>query len=138
MLKSLSGRPLGLLLLLVSLTGCSSPEVKEPPFPASLPPSWTRGAVQPLGSAQFPPIVRAAGLDHAWQTEYRGAGNAVAKVEAYALRNSAQGLDLVQRWKPERDNAQFYTDHYLLNVAWTGAKHDELASLVRSLPKALP
>jgi hypothetical protein len=56
-------------------------------------------------------------------------------VDAYAVLTSTQGLDLVQRWRPERDNAQFYTDHYLLNVAWQQAKHDELAALVRSLPK---
>ena len=128
---------IGWLAAVLLMAGCGGQEAKEPAFPASIAPAWTRGAVQPIASGQLPAIVSAAGLVHGWQTEYR-AGVAVAKVEAYALRNSAQGLDLVQRWKPQRDNAQFYTEHYLINIAWSGTKHDELAALVRSLPKALP
>jgi hypothetical protein len=84
---------------------------------------------------QFPALVRSAGITQGWQTEYRTADGAVARVDAYALRSNTQGLDLVQRWRAEPNNAQFYTDHYLLNVAWQKAKHDELATLVRSLPK---
>ncbi len=88
-----------------------------------------------MDASQFPPLVRSARIEHGWHTEYRSSDGAVAQVEAYAIRSSTQGLDLVQRWKPERDNAQFYTEHYLLNVEWTQAKHDELAALVRTLPK---
>jgi hypothetical protein len=91
--------------------------------------------VHTVDAAQFPALVRSAGLKQGWQTEYRAADGATARVDAYAIGGSAVGLDLVQRWRPERDNAQFYTDHFLLNVAWQKAQHDELASLVRSLPK---
>ena len=79
-------------------------------------------------------------LDHLWipvQKSWRlnerfyGALQGLNKDETIAK----YGIDLVQKWRPERDNAQFYTDHFLLNVAWQQARHDELASLVRSLPK---
>lgn len=125
----------GLLLAATLLLSCSGTRSKEPTFPATVPPNWTRSTVHPMDPSQFPPIVRDAGIKQAWQTEYRAADGAVARVDAYAIRYSAQGLDLVQRWRPERDNAQFYTEHFLLNITWQQAKHDELASLVRSLPK---
>jgi len=41
------------------------------------------------------------------------------------------------RWRTDRNNTQFYTDHFWLNVAWQKARHDELVSLVRSLPKMI-
>jgi hypothetical protein len=88
-----------------------------------------------MDESQFPALIRSSGIGRGWQTEYRGADGAVARVDAYAIRSNSQGLDLVQKWRAERDNAQFYTDHFLLNIAWRQAKHDELASLVRSLPK---
>jgi hypothetical protein len=88
-----------------------------------------------LDAAQFPRVVRENGIDKGWEAEYRAADGAVAVVDVYAVPSSAQSLDMVQRWRPERNNAQFPTEHFLLNVAWQGASHDELASLVRSLPK---
>jgi hypothetical protein len=125
-----------LLSLALLLAGCSgAPTAKAPAFPEKVDPGWTRSAVQPIDTAKFPPIIQSAGIKQGWQTEYKNAGGAVARVDAYAVRSNTQGLDLVQRWRPERDNAQFYTEHYLLNIAWQGANHDELASLVRSLPK---
>jgi hypothetical protein len=108
---------------------------KEPVFPESIPPGWTRSAVHTLNAAQFPKVVRDSGIQKAWEAEYHTTDGAVAVADVYAVQSNTQGLDLVQRWRPERNNAQFYTDHFLLNVAWQGAKHDELASLVRSLPK---
>jgi len=125
------------LLLAVVMLGCGASKSKEPVFPATVPPGWTRSAVQAMDAAQFPQLIRSAGIEHGWQTEYRTTGGAVARVDAYAIRSNTQGLDLVQRWRPERDNAQFYTDHFVLNVAWQQAKHDELASLVRLLPKMI-
>ncbi len=122
------------LWLAVVLVGCGS-GTKEPVFPATVAPGWTRAAVRPIEASQFPPLIQSAGIKKGWQTEYRAQDGAVARVDAYAIASSANGLDLVQRWRPERDNAQFYTDHFLLNVAWQQAKHDELAALVRSLPK---
>jgi hypothetical protein len=124
-----------ILLLSVMLLGCGSWVTKEPAFPAKVAPGWTRSAIHSIEATQFPPQIRSAGITQGWQTEYRAADGAVARVDAYAVRSNSQGLDLVQRWRPERNNAQFYTDHYLLNVAWQQANHDELASLVRSLPK---
>ena len=91
--------------------------------------------MRPLDKAQFPSLLRNRGIDRGWETEYRAADGAVAVIDAYALQSNEQGLDLVQKWRAERNHAQFYTDHFLLNVAWQQAKHDELASLVRSLPK---
>jgi hypothetical protein len=123
-----------LLLLTVMLVGCGG-VAKEPVFPETVAPGWTRSAVKTMDAASFPALLRAAGIKKGWETEYRTAGGAVAKVDAYAIQSNTQGLDLVQRWRPERDNAQFYTDHFLLTVAWQKAQHDELASLVRSLPK---
>ena len=123
-----------LVVLAVMLLGCGRAP-KEPVFPESIAPGWIRGLVHPMDSAQIPPLIRNSGIERAWQTEYRAADGAVARVNAYAVRSNTQGLDLVQKWRPERDNAQFYTDHFLLNVAWQQAKHDELATLVRSLPK---
>jgi hypothetical protein len=125
------------LVLAVVLMGCGGARTKEPAFPATVAPGWTRSAVHSINASQFPPIIRDAGIKQAWQTEFRAPDGATARVDAYAIHSSTQGLDLVQRWRPERDNAQFYTDHFLLNVAWQQAKHDELASLVRSLPKLI-
>ena len=125
------------LSLALLLPGCGGAGSREPLFPASVAPGWTRSEVHPVEASRFPPLVRSAGIDRGWQTEYRSSDGGVARVDAYAVRSNTQGLDLVQRWRPERDNAQFYTDHFLLNVAWQGAKHDELASLVRSLPKMI-
>lgn len=88
-----------------------------------------------MDASQFPSLVRTSGIERGWRTEYRAADGATAVVSVYAVQSNTQGLDLVQKWRPERDNAQFYTDHFLLNIAWRQAKHDELASLVRSLPK---
>ena len=122
------------LILAVLLGGCGG-GTKEPVFPASVAPNWTRSAVHPIDASQFPALIQSAGIKQGWQTEYRAPDGAAARVDVYAIRSNTQGLDLVQRWHPERDNAQFYTDHFLLNVAWQQAKHDELASLVRSLPK---
>lgn len=117
------------------MAGCGGSATKEPVLPANVAPSWTRSAVRPMEALQFPALVQSAGIKQGWQTEYRAADGAVARVDVYALRSSAVGLDLVQKWRPERDNAQFYTEHFLLNVAWQQAQHDELAALVRSLPK---
>ncbi len=122
------------LVLVLMLAGCATGP-KEPAFPATVAGGWTRSAVHPIDAARFPPLIRTAGITQAWQTEYRTSDGATARIDAYAVRSSTQGLDLVQRWRPERDNAQFYTEHYLLNAAWQNAKHDELASLLRSLPK---
>ena len=122
------------VVLCLILTACSKPP-KDPVFPESIAPGWTRAAVKPMDASQFPPLIRKNGIERGWQTEYRASDGAVARVDAYAVRSNTQGLDLVQKWRPERDNAQFYTDHFLLNVAWQQAKHDELAALVRSLPK---
>ena len=127
----------GWVLAAMVLAGCGSSAVKEPAFPASVAPGWTRSDVHKLDASQFPPIIHEAGIQQGWETEYRSPDGAVARVDAYAIRSSANGLDLVQRWRPERDNAQFYTDHFLLNVAWEKAKHDELAELVRTLPKVV-
>jgi len=125
-------------LFALLLIGCSSgSSVKEPSFPEKIAPDWTRSTVQPLDAAKFPPIVQTAKIQRGWQTDYRSGDGATVHVDAYAVRSNTQGLDLVQRWRAQRDNAQFYTDHFLLNVAWHGAKHDELASLVRSLPKLI-
>ena len=124
-----------LLLVALVLTGCAGTVAKEPNFPASVPPGWTRSAVQAIEPAKFPALVQSAGIRQGWQTEYRASDGAVARVDAYAVRSETQGLDLAQRWRSERDNAQFYTEHYLINVAWTQAKHDELVALVRTLPK---
>lgn len=90
-----------------------------------------------LAGSQFPEVLHGSGIDKAWETEYRAADGAIAVVDVYAVRSNTQGLDLVQRWRPERDHARFYTDHFLLNVGWRDAKHDELAALVRSLPKLI-
>ena len=122
---------LPLLLMSCSQTAAT----KEPAFPEKVAPNWTRSAVQPIDPAKFPPIIQSAGIKKGWQTEYQAADGATVRVDAYAIRSNTQGLDLVQRWRPERDNAQFYTDHFLLNAAWQKANHDELAMLVRSLPK---
>jgi hypothetical protein len=124
-----------LLIVAVMLIGCSGSAVKEPIFPETIAPAWTRSSIRSIAASEFPPLIQSAGVQKGWQTEYRAKDGAIARVDAYAIRSNTQGLDLVQRWRPERDNAQFYTDHYLLNVAWQQAKHDELASLVRSLPK---
>jgi hypothetical protein len=124
----------GVLFLAIVLAGCSG-GTKAPVLPADVAPGWTRSEVHAMDASQFPPLIRSAGITQGWQTEYRAHDGAMARVDAYAIRYSAQGLDLVQRWRPERDNAQFYTDHFLLNIAWQNAKHDELAALVRSLPK---
>lgn len=124
-----------ILLIAVLLTGCGGSPAKEPAFPATVAPTWTRVEIHPIQPSQFPPLVQSAGITQGWQTEYQTPGGAIARVDAYAVKSNTQGLDLVQRWRPERNNAQFYTDHYLLNVAWQKAPHDELASLVRSLPK---
>ena len=123
------------LVVALVLAGCGSDRVKEPILPATVAPGWTRSDVRPIAASQFPPILQSAGVNQGWQTDYRAADGAVARVDVYAIKSSANGLDLVQRWRPERDNAQFYTDHFLLNVAWQKAQHDELAALVRSLPK---
>jgi hypothetical protein len=123
-----------LLAVAIILLGCSRGP-KEPVFPESIAPAWTRLAVHSINVSQFPHVIRESGIERGWEVEYRGADGAVAVIDAYAVRSNTQGLDLVQRWRPERNNAQFYTDHFLLNIAWQQAKHDELASLVRSLPK---
>lgn len=123
--------PAAVALLLI---GCGQAPV-EPVLPPGIPPSWTRGPVHALIPDQLPKIIRDARLDRGWETEYRASDGATAVVDVYGLRSSAQGLDLVQRWHPERDQAQFYTEHFLLNIAWQKAPHDELAALVRSLPK---
>jgi len=123
---------LGFVLL---MWGCSGPSAKAPVLPEHVAPSWTRSTVQPIEASQLPMLLQSAGIKQGWKTEYRSAGGALARVETYAIRSNTQGLDLVQRWQPVRDHAQFYTDHYLLNVSWEQAQHDELASLVRSLPK---
>jgi hypothetical protein len=121
-------------LVAVVLLSCNRAP-KEPVFPESIPPGWTRSAVHSLDKAQFPSLLRNSGIERGWETEYHAADGAVAVIDAYAVQSSTQGLDLVQKWRTERNNAQFYTDHFVLNVAWQQAKHDELASLVRSLPK---
>jgi hypothetical protein len=127
-----------LLAVALALAGCSGGSTaKAPAFPEKMEPAWSRSAVQPMDAVKFPAIAKSAGIQQAWQTEYRSPDGAVVRVDAYAVKSNTQGLDLAQRWLKERDNAQFYTDHYLLNVAWQGAKHDELASLVRSLPKLI-
>jgi len=123
------------LLITALLAGCRATGTRTPAFPATAAPNWTRGPVRSLEAAQFPLLVRQAGIKQGWETEYHAPDGGVARVDAYAVLSNTQGLDLVQRWRPERDNAQFYTEHYLLNVAWHQAKHDELAALVRSLPK---
>ncbi len=122
------------IAMAVMLAACSRPP-KEPSFPGSIAPSWTRSAMHSLPESQFPRVVRDSGIHRGWEAEYRASDGAVAIVSAYAVQSNTQGLDLVQRWRPERNNAQFYTDHFVLNVAWREAKHDELAPLVRSLPK---
>ena len=129
-------RSAGLLALALAFLECSRAP-REPAFPESIAPGWTRGSVHPMDASEFPPLIRSSGIDRGWQTEYHAPDGAVARVDAYAVRSNTQGLDLVQKWRPERGNAQFYTDHFLLNVAWQGAAHDELASLVRSLPKVV-
>lgn len=121
-------------LLAATLLSCSHAP-KEPVFPESIPPAWTRSAVLSLNASQFPRLLRESGIERGWETEYHAADGAIAVIDAYAVLSNTQGLDLVQKWRVERNNAQFYTDHFLLNVAWQQAKHDELASLVRSLPK---
>jgi len=124
------------VFLALLLIGCSSgSSVREPVLPEKIAPDWTRKKVEPLETAKFPAVLQTANVQRGWQTDYRTADGATVHVDAYAIRSNTQGLDLVQRWRPERDHAQFYTDHFLLNVAWQGAKHDELAALVRSLPK---
>ena len=120
--------------VLAAFVGCSGSATRQPAFPEAVAPGWTRAAVGEIDASKFPAIVSSAGIKQGWHTEYRAGDGGVVQVDAYAVRSNTQGLDLVQRWRPERDNAQFYTEHYLLNVAWRGAKHDELASLVRSLP----
>jgi len=125
------------LMVAVVLFGCGRATSKEPAFPLNVAPGWTRSDVHTIDPARFPQLIQSAGIKHGWETEYRATDGGVARVDVYAVRSNTQGLDLVQRWRPERDNAQFYTDHYLLNIAWQGAKHDELASLVRSLPKLI-
>jgi hypothetical protein len=124
-----------ILVAVLVLAGCGGGRVKEPAFPASMAPGWTRGAVRAMDAAQFPPLIREAGIKQGWETEYRAADGAVARVDAWGLKASAQGLDLVQKWRPVRDHAQFYTEHYLLDVGWEKAGRDELAVLVRGLPK---
>jgi hypothetical protein len=124
------------VFVVLVLTACGG-GVREPEFPASVPPGWTKSAVKAMDVAQFPELVRNAGVSRAWQAEYREPDGASARVDVYAIRSGTQGLDLVQRWRPEKDNAQMYTEHYLLNVAWQQAKRDDVASLVRSLPKLL-
>jgi hypothetical protein len=124
-----------LLLFTAFLMACGSSS-KEPVFPASIPPNWTRSAVHAIEASKFPPIIRDAGVKQAWQTEYQAADGGKARVDVYGIPPT-MGLDLVQRWRPERDNAQLYTEHFLLNVAWEKAKRDEIGSLVRSLPKLI-
>jgi len=120
-------------LLGATLLSCSRAP-KEPIFPESIPPGWTRSAIHSLSASQLPRLLRESGIERGWEAEYHATDGAVAIIDAYAVRSNTQGLDLVQKWRVERNNAQFYTDHFLLNVAWQQAKHDELASLVRSLP----
>lgn len=122
------------VLVAVVLVGCSRAP-QEPVFPETIAPGWTRSAVHPLDRNHFPPLLRDGGVERGWETEYHASDGAIAVVDVYGIASSTQGLDLVQKWRPERDKAQFYTEHFLLNVAWQEAKHDELASLVRSLPK---
>jgi hypothetical protein len=118
------------------MAACGGAGVRPPELPASVAPDWTRGAVETVSAGQFPELLRSAGVKQGWRTEYREADGTSAVVDVYGLRSSAQGLDLVQKWHPRPENAQFYTEHYLLNIAWTqGAKRDALAALVRSLPK---
>jgi hypothetical protein len=128
------GHRLKPVLLVLALLSCNHAP-KEPIFPTTIAPGWTRSAVHSLDKAQFPTLLRNSGIEQGWETEYRAADGAVAVIDAYAVQSNTQGLDLVQKWRPERNNAQFYTDHFLLNVAWQQAGHDELASLVRTLPK---
>jgi hypothetical protein len=124
-----------ILVAALVLAGCGGGRVKEPAFPANVAPGWTRGEVKVVEAAKFPALVRAAGITQGWETEYRAADGAVARVDAWGLKASAQGLDLVQKWHPARDRAQFYTEHYLLDVGWEKAGRDELAALVRGLPR---
>jgi hypothetical protein len=120
--------------LTLALVGCSGGP-KEPVFPETIAPGWTRSEVHSMNASHFPVLIRSSGVERGWETEYRAPDGALAVIDAYAVQSNTQGLDLVQKWRPERNNAQFYTDHFLLNVAWQQANHDELASLVRSLPK---
>jgi hypothetical protein len=122
------------LLVTVVLMGCSGGP-REPVFPEKIAPGWTRSGVHPLIASQFPKLLRDSGIGQGWEAEYQSADGAVAVINVYAVQSNTQGLDLVQRWRPERNQAQFYTDHFVMNVAWQQAQHDELASLVRSLPK---
>jgi hypothetical protein len=71
----------------------------------------------------------------AFEATYEGRGKLTADV--YELNSSAQGLDLVQRWKPAPDTVFFYRDNYFVVIRWDRADRQALTAFVRELEKQL-
>jgi hypothetical protein len=117
-----------MLTVLASIACSHPPRSSERLLPRQVAEVWTRTSLHDI-----PPSPARA--RRAFEATYEGAGKLTADV--YELNSSAEGLDMVQRWKPAPDTVFFYKDNYFAVVKWSQADRQALTAFVRALEKGL-
>jgi hypothetical protein len=111
-----------LSVLSLFLSSCA-PAVKAPDLPQSVSPGWQLNGVREKSPAA------------AWEGDYAGPGK--ARVRIWSIHGTAEGLDRVQKWRPEANTVVFYGERYFAAVDWTGADRVQAGSLVRAIERAI-
>jgi hypothetical protein len=117
-----------MLAVLASIACSQPPRSSESLLPARVAEVWARTSLHDI-----PPSPARA--RRAFEATYEGAGK--LKADVYELHTSAEGLDMVQRWKPAPDTVFFYKDNYFAVVKWSQADRQALTAFVRALEKGL-
>jgi hypothetical protein len=108
-------------VLILVLSSCSQ-TAKAPELPQSVSPGWQLVNIEEAGP-------------HIWLASYSGPGT--AHVRIWAIRGSAEGLDRVQKWKPEANTVVFYSERYFAALDWAGVDRAQAGSLVRAIEHAI-
>jgi len=117
-----------MLAAMASIACSRPPRSGESLLPPRVAEVWARTSLHDI-----PPTPARA--RRAFEATYEGAGALTADV--YELNSSAEGLDMVQRWRPAPDTVFFYKGNYFAVVKWSQADRQALAAFVRALEKGL-
>lgn len=111
-------------LLLLTFAACGTRLAPAPSLPSSISPGWHLASLALM-----------AGTSNAWLATYQGPATLHARI--WSTSSSAEGLDRVQKWKPQADTVVFYSERYFAMVDFAGIPSAQAAPVVRAVQREI-